>query len=100
VASISHDFIRNAVGHTVYRMNTKINRVYKRPVFENSEYDAMLIDLLKTEAVSSDYHVADYILEENTMDKFAKAIYVTYKDNSELAEEVGYEDKCLVYYVD
>lgn len=99
LVSLSSEYIKTAVGHTVYRMNTKESRVVHRTVFELSEYDTMLQEILETEAVCNDYRVIDYVLERNIISKYAKVIYITYNENKAAAAELERLDKCLVVYV-
>lgn len=99
VAAISKELIKNTTGHTLYRKNTLTNRIEHRGVFESSEYDIMLQELLNTEAAKSDYQVVDYAIEKGIINNYAKIIYVTSNDNKSNAAELEALEKCMVLYV-
>ncbi len=99
LASVSHELIRLSTGHTIYHMDTKENRVVHRGVFELTEYDVMLQEVLETVADKSEYRVLDYILERGIIHRFAKVIFITYDANRDAAFEIERLEKGIVLYV-
>ena len=99
VATISKELMQSATGHTVYRMNTAHNKVVHRDVFEYSEYDVMLQELLGTVANGGEYSVVDHIIRHNTVERFAKVIYITSSRDRARAIELDGQEKCLVIAV-
>ena len=99
VATISKELQQTATGHTVYRMNTSKNKVVHRDVFEYTEYDVMLQELLGTVASGGEYSVVDHIIRHNTIERFAKVIYITSARDRARAVELEGQEKCLVIAV-
>lgn len=99
VATISKELMQSATGHTVYRMNTANNKVVHRDVFEYTEYDVMLQELLGTVATADEYSVVDHIIRHGTVNRFAKVIYITSAGDRPRAAELESQEKCYVIAV-
>lgn len=99
VATISKELQQSAIGHTVYRMDTAKTKVVHRDVFEYTEYDVMLQELLGTVANGGEYSVVDHIIRHNTIERFAKVIYITSARDRSRAAELDSQEKCLVIAV-
>ena len=99
VATISKELQQSVTGHTVYRMDTEKTKVVHRDIFEYSEYDVMLQELLGTVAAGGEYSVVDHIIRHNTVERFAKVIYITSARDRARAGELEVQEKCLVIAV-
>ncbi|HAH18360.1 MAG TPA: hypothetical protein DCL29_05060 [Eubacterium sp.] len=90
VCDVSRILLAENLGHTVYRMDTLKDRVAdEQHIASVEDYDVLVKDLLETFADHQQKNVAEYVMDEGLIARYAKIIYVkpkTMVDNSGLEE--------------